>query len=88
MTTTSSQPEQEPKDFETALARLEAIVREMESGSLSLDRMMACFEEGIRLSAWCDRKLNEVEKKIEKLVKQGSQIQAEPFDPRSNEKEA
>lgn len=71
----------EPKDFEKALARLEALVKEMESGTLSLDRMMECFEEGSRLAKFCDQKLNEVEKKIEKLVKQGDQLVTEPFVP-------
>lgn len=71
----------EPMDFEKALARLEALVKEMESGTLSLDRMMACFEEGSRLAKLCDQKLNEVEKKVEKLVKQGDQVITEPFEP-------
>ncbi|MCS6771449.1 MAG: exodeoxyribonuclease VII small subunit [Kiritimatiellae bacterium] len=82
MIDSNGKPFAEPPDFETALARLEAIVREMESGSLSLDRMMACFEEGMRLAAWCDKKLNEVEKKIEILVKEAGTLRTEPFDIR------
>lgn len=67
-------------DFEKALARLETLVKEMESGDLSLDRMMACFEEGSRLVAVCEQKLNEVEKKIEKLVRKGDAAVAVPLD--------
>ncbi len=70
-----------PPDFEGALARLEALVKEMEGGELSLDRMMACFEEGSQLAKVCDQKLNEVEKKIEKLVNKGERLSAEPFSP-------
>ena len=68
-------------DFEKALARLEKIVEEMEGGSLSLEKMMAHFEEGTTLVQLCNRKLNEVEKKIEILVKKGGETLAQPFEP-------
>jgi len=67
--------------FEEALARLETIVDEMEGGDLSLDKMVAYFEEGSGLVSSCEKRLSEVEQKIEKLVKQGSQITTEPFEP-------
>jgi exodeoxyribonuclease VII small subunit len=69
-----------PQDFEKALARLEAIVKEMETGTLSLDKLMAHFEEGTALVKFCSTKLNEVEKKIEVLVKKGEEITTAPFD--------
>lgn len=56
-------------DFEKALTRLEAIVTEMEGGKLSLENMVARFEEGQGLIKACTEKLNEVEKKIEILVR-------------------
>ncbi len=68
-------------DFEKALERLEAIVREMEAGSLDLDKMMKRFEEGMELVKLCTERLNEVEKKIEILVKKGDRTVAEPFEP-------
>ena len=68
------------KSFEKALARLEAIVSEMESGTLSLEKMMACFEEGTGLVKFCTLKLNEVERKIEVLVKKGDQVETAPFE--------
>ncbi len=71
-------------NFEKALARLEAIVGEMEGGTLSLEKMMAYFEEGSQLVKFCTQKLNEVEKKIEILVKKGDQVTAEPFEPAEN----
>jgi exodeoxyribonuclease VII small subunit len=76
----SSKAEESPT-FEQALARLESLVREMEGGTLSLDRMMACFEEGSQLVKVCETKLNEVEKKIEVLVKKGDAHSAQPFHP-------
>lgn len=71
----------ETLSFEKALARLEALVKEMEGGDLDLDRMMAAFEEGSQMVKVCEQKLNEVEKRIEKLVRKGGQVTAEPFAP-------
>lgn len=70
-----------PATFEKALARLEAIVQEMESGSLSLEKMMGHFEEGSELVKFCTKKLNEVERKIEVLVKKDGSVTTESFDP-------
>ncbi len=70
-----------PLSFEKALERLEAIVAEMETGQLSLDRMIARFEEGNQLVQHCTRTLNEVEKKVEQLVRKGDAVVAEPFAP-------
>jgi len=71
---------EEPMKFEAALKRLETIVEEMESGETDLDTMIAAFEEGQRLVAFCTARLNEVEAKIEKLVKDGGGAKVEPFE--------
>ncbi len=65
--------------FEKALARLETIVEEMEGGTLSLEDMMKRFEEGQALVKLCSGKLNQVERRIEILVKEGETATAEPF---------
>lgn len=67
-------------DFEKSLERLETIVEEMEGGSLPLEQMIKHFEEGSKLVTLCSAKLNEVEQKIEKLVKKGGALVAEPFE--------
>ncbi len=72
--------------FEKALERLEAIVEEMEAGNMSLEKMMKNFEEGMELVGYCSKKLNEVEKKIEVLLKKGEELTTEPFTP-EDEKE-
>lgn len=54
--------------FEQAMARLEAIVGQLENGDLSLDESLKIFEEGIRLSKNCLRVLEEAERKVEVLV--------------------
>ena len=81
MTTPKNPKPEESTSFEQSLARLETLVKEMEGGALSLDRMMACFEEGSQLVKVCEVKLNEVEKKIEILVKKGDARTAQSFDP-------
>ena len=68
-------------DFEKSLERLETIVEEMESGELSLEQMIRHFEEGSKLVTLCSGKLNEVEQKIEKLVKKNGTLTTEPFLP-------
>lgn len=54
--------------FEQAMARLEAIVGELEKGDLPLDESLKIFEEGIRLSKNCLKVLEEAERKVEVLV--------------------
>ena len=66
--------------FEKALEKLEGIVDEMESGKMSLEDMIARFEEGQKLIKFCGAKLNEVERKIEILVKKNGKTETEPFD--------
>ncbi len=55
--------------FEKALKRLEEIVGELEKGELDIDKSLEIFEEGIKMSRVCSKKLNEAEKKIEKLTR-------------------
>ena len=74
------QPEGAPS-FEASMERLERIVAEMESGSLSLEQMVKRFEEGQALVALCSKTLNEVERKVEILVKKGGEVEVEPFEP-------
>jgi exodeoxyribonuclease VII small subunit len=57
------------KRFESALEELEQIVEQLESGELSLEDSLSAFEKGVGLVRFCNQKLNEVEKKIEMLVR-------------------
>ena len=68
-------------DFETALKRLEEIVKKLENGDLSLDSALELFEEGIKLSRFCHAKLEQAERRVEILLKNGSgQARAVPFE--------
>ena len=54
--------------FEQAMARLEAIVGELEKSDLPLDESLRIFEEGIRLSRELSQDSEEAEHKVEVLV--------------------
>jgi exodeoxyribonuclease VII small subunit len=78
-------PSKKP-DFEHSLARLEEIVRKLESANLSLDEAMKLFEEGVQLSRDCQKYLEHAEGKVELLLKKaGGELVAEPFDPEAEE---
>ncbi len=53
-----------PVSLETALERLDGIVREMEAGELPLETLIAKYEEGIGLSKICRDKLESAEERI------------------------
>jgi len=72
--------EKKTKTFEGSLERLEKIVKAMEEGRLTLEEMTTHFEEGTHLISFCEKKLNEVERKIEILVKKNGTTQEVPFD--------
>lgn len=65
--------------FEDNLSRLEEIVRKMESGDLSLEDSLKAFEEGIKLSRLCAKKLDESERRVEVLLKQEGELTTGPF---------
>lgn len=75
-------PEEEtPATFEKGLEELEAIVKEMESSDLPLERALEIFEKGMGLSERCRKQLEAAETRVEILMKKGDKVQAEPFRP-------
>ena len=68
------------KTFEQSMKQLEQIVQDLETKDLPLEKAIKRFEEGIKLSKLCAKKLDETEKKISILLKdaQGNIVQA-PF---------
>ena len=59
----------EELSFEAALQRLEAVLDALEHGDLPLEEAMRAFEEGVGLVRLCHQKLDEVEKRVELLLK-------------------
>jgi exodeoxyribonuclease VII small subunit len=66
--------------FEQALQRLEQVVRELETGELSLDKALALFQEGVALARQCGLQLDQAEARIEKLLEQNGEVVTTPLD--------
>ena len=80
------EPPKKP-DFERSLARLEEVVRRLESPQLSLDEALKLFEEGVGLSRECQKQLEEAEGRVEILLKKADgKIVAEAFEPEGENK--
>ena len=60
---------QEELTFEAGLKRLEEVLDALEHGDLALEEAMRAFEEGVQLVRLCHKKLDEVEKRVELLLK-------------------
>ncbi len=54
----------QPKDFESALSELEALVAGMESGQLSLEQSLSNYRRGMALVKYCQRVLQEAEQQV------------------------
>lgn len=59
----------EEQNFEQSLRALEEVVERIETGELSLEDSLAEFEKGVRLVKFCNQRLNDMEKRIEVLMK-------------------
>ena len=72
-------PDDQPLAFEAGLHQLEAIVKEMESGDLPLERALDLFERGTKLSEACRKQLADAESRVEILMRRAGDVQAQPF---------
>jgi len=59
------------KDFESAIAELERVVKALEDGDLSLEKSLELFERGVQLSRFCHSTLEQAERRIEILNERG-----------------
>lgn len=73
-------PDTEALSFESALERLEALVDRLERGDLELEEALAAFEQGVALTRRCAGQLEDAERRIELLVRQGERWLARPFE--------
>lgn len=74
------------KKFEAALERLEEIVQELEKGDLPLEQSLKLFEEGIKLSRICTKRLEDAERRVEILLKdKAGNILVQPFEEQEEE---
>ncbi len=66
--------------FEEALEKLEEIVRRMEAGEMTLEESLKAFEEGIKLARLCAKKLDEADRRVEILLRDGGELVTKPFE--------
>ncbi len=64
--------------FEQAMEKLELLVEQLECGQMTLDESLTTFEEGIKLAQRCRKRLDDAERKIEKLIDENGNT--EPFE--------
>ena len=74
------------KDFETAIAELESIVKKLEEGDLALEQSLALYERGVQLSRFCHARLEEAERRIDILNDRG-EIKPAPASLASDDSE-
>lgn len=67
---TSSTNDPASLPFEAAFQRLEAILKNLETGSIPLEEALQLYEEADKLVLYCLQKLGDAEKKIEILIKE------------------
>ncbi len=68
-------------NFEQALEELRNIVQILERGEKPLEEALALFEKGVSLVSICSKRLDEVERRVETLIRdQAGQLQLRPFE--------
>jgi len=71
----------ETLSFEAAMAELETIVRDLETGKAALEDSITAYERGIALKNHCEKKLRNAQEKIEKIsIQPDGKITTEPFE--------
>ena len=75
--------EKKELNFEEAITKLETIVKELESGSCSLDDAIEKYTEGMQLAKLCGDKLNNATEKVNKILRENGKL--EDFEVTSTE---
>lgn len=78
--------ETEKMTFEKALEQLQLAVKQLESGELSLEQSLRCFEQGVKLTRICQTYLSTAEQRVEILMKansdqNGTAVELQPYAP-------
>ena len=89
--TTGDRPEgpaaaEEEIPFEEILSRLQGVVGQLERGDLPLEKSLAVFEEGVKLSRLGTQRLDDAERRVELLLAEDGRVpRTRPFAGNSNE---
>lgn len=63
-----SAPTSEPLHYESAIAELESIVTQLESGQLQLEQSLAAYQRGAELLKLCQQSLTDAEQQVSILT--------------------
>ncbi len=67
--------------FEEAMQELEAVVGQLESGEVELEKSIALYQRGAELKAHCDARLADAQARVEKIrLGEGGAVSTEGFD--------
>ena len=69
-----------PKDYESAISRLEEITEKLETGDTKLEEAISLYTEGLEISRFCDLKLGEAENKIKIITEKNGLLEESDFD--------
>lgn len=58
-----------PMTYEQQLQQLEALIKQLENGELSLDQALAAYEQGVALIRACQLQLEQAEQRIQRLAR-------------------
>jgi exodeoxyribonuclease VII small subunit len=72
--------DKQEQTFEEGLKELEEIIDQLESGRLSLEKSCELFERGMKILHFCQRKLEEIEKRVEILIKENDSVKLRHYD--------
>ncbi len=73
--------------YEEAIENLEAITEKLEQGNLPLEEALQNFEAGMNLISFCEKKLEEAEKKIQVLIKEKNKIKLRKWKTEESKEE-
>ncbi|MBO8168206.1 MAG: exodeoxyribonuclease VII small subunit [Thermoanaerobacteraceae bacterium] len=65
--------------FEAAVEKLEAIVKKLEEGDVTLEEALESFQEGVAMLQHCNKRLAEVEAKMNVLLDESGELKLVPF---------
>lgn len=88
MNTPRRKPPAKAIDLEKSLADLEAIVEQLESGELPLDKSLKEFERGVRLSRECQGALKDAEQRVQILMEGNLQDFADTGDVQDDDEDS
>lgn len=65
--------------IESALTRLEEIVRQLENEQISLEESLELFEEGVKLADSIQKRLSEAQLRVKKVLEEAESFKVEDF---------